>query len=82
MNPFSSGGTTGPAPDDAQWAGDCTAAGITTPTMDVFKVGPSDLSMRVPFEAGSPTDTDVAWSTVPASVGAALIPPGAARRRA
>lgn len=52
----------------AQWAGDYTAAGITTVTMDVFNFGPSDLSLRLLFEAGSPTLTDRAWSTVPVQV--------------
>lgn len=68
-------GTTGGDPgsrlavrNTAQWAGDYTAAGITTVTMDVFNFGPSDLSLRLLFEAGSPTLTDRAWSTVPVLV--------------
>lgn len=52
----------------AQWAGDYTAAGITALTMDIFNFGPSDLSLRLLFEAGSPTLTDQAWSTVPVLV--------------
>lgn len=52
----------------AQWAGDYTAAGITTVTMDVFNFGPSDLSLRLLFDAGSPSITDRAWSTVPVLV--------------
>lgn len=54
--------------NDAQWAGDYTAAGITALTMDIFNFGPSDLSLRLLFEAGSPTLTDQAWSTVPVLV--------------
>lgn len=52
----------------AQWAGDYTAAGITALTVDVFNFGPSDLSLRLLFEAGSPMVTDRAWSTVPVLV--------------
>ena len=51
-----------------QWSGDYTAAGITALTMDIFNFGPSDLSLRLLFEAGSPTLTDQAWSTVPVLV--------------
>jgi hypothetical protein len=54
--------------NSAQWAGDYTAAGITAVSMDVFNFGPSDLLLRLLFEAGSPTLTDQAWSTVPVLV--------------
>lgn len=54
--------------NSSQWAGDYTAAGITAVTMDVFNFGPSDLSLRLLFEAGSPAVTDWAWSTVPVLV--------------
>jgi hypothetical protein len=54
--------------NSSQWAGDYTAAGISALTMDIFNFGPSDLSLRLLFEAGSPTLTDLAWSTVPVLV--------------
>jgi hypothetical protein len=51
-----------------QWAGNYTAAGITALQMDLKNFGPSDLSLRLLFEGGGPSQTDRAWSTVPVTL--------------